>query len=68
MKNEPKFGAAIPQDQWIQRTTTRDPAPRIPFSNRIAGMDTEPAMSVWERFFYAVAWGFALGVLLMVAQ
>lgn len=69
MKNEPKFGAALSKDQWIQRTVTTDPAPRMPFSNGPAGSpNTMPSMSRTERFLYSVAWGFAIGVLLMVSQ
>jgi hypothetical protein len=52
------FGAAIPRDQWIQRTVTTDPAPHIPFTNGIAySPDTYPPMQKWEK----VAWSFVAG-------
>lgn len=51
MTKKPRFGAAIPQDEWIQRTVTTDPNPRMPFSNGIAGSTgTEPTMTKTERF------------------
>lgn len=64
---KPLFGAAIPREQWIQRTVSTDPFPRLPFSNGLAHSPaTEPQMSGLAAFGYAVAWGFALGVLVLV--
>jgi hypothetical protein len=33
MKNQPRFGAAIPKDQWIQRTINYDPHPTVPWAH-----------------------------------
>ena len=67
MTKEPSFGAAIPKDQWIQRTATTDPNPRIPFCNGIVGAPgTEPTMTRTERFVCGLVFGFAIGVIFFV--
>jgi len=67
MTKKPRFGAAIPQDEWIQRTVTTDPNPRMPFSNGIAGSPgTEPTMTKTERFLCGLVFGFAIGVIFLV--
>lgn len=59
-----KIGTTTP----FSRTADRDPNPRIPFSNGIAGSpDTEPAMTFGQRVAYSVVFGFAIGVLVLVS-
>ena len=61
---EPRLGAAIPQDRWIQRTLTEDPNPRIPFSNGPANSpDTFPPMQPWEKIAWSTLTGLALGMI-----
>ena len=62
MTNEPKFGAAIPQDQWIQRTATTDPNPRMPFSG-IYYQD-EIKMPFFEHLIAGTVFGFAIGAII----
>ena len=58
-----KIGTTTP----FSRTVDKDPNPRIPFSNGIAGgPDVEPALSKAQRFAYSVVLGFAIGVILLV--
>ena len=60
--NKPKFGAAIPQDQWIQRTATTDPNPRMPFSG-IYYQD-EIKMPFFEHLIAGTVFGFAIGAII----
>ena len=62
MTNEPKFGAAIPKDEWIQRTATTDPNPRMPFSG-IYYQD-EIKMPFFEHLIAGAVFGFAIGAIL----
>ena len=62
MNKQPKFGAAIPNDEWIQRTDTTDPNPRIPFSG-IYYQD-EIKMPFFEHLIAGTVFGFAIGAIL----
>lgn len=58
MSKQHGFGAAIPKDQWIARTVTQDPNPRIPFSyGPKHSPDTFPSIQKWEK----IGWSFAIG-------
>ena len=62
MNKQPKFGAAIPKDEWIQRTATTDPNPRIQFSG-IYYQD-EIKMPFFEHLIACAVFGFAIGAII----
>ena len=65
MNKQPKFGAAIPQDKWIQRTVTTDPNPRIPFSNGLyCYTEAEIKTPFFEHLIAGAVFGFAIGAIL----
>jgi hypothetical protein len=49
MKNQPKFGAAIPKDQWIQHTINYDPHPNVPWAH----YGPQP-MSRWQKLAWVL--------------
>jgi len=66
MKIKPNWGGKIsttlPPDQWIQRTLSQDPNPRIPFTHGPASPDTFPPMQPWEKIAWSMIAGLVFGI------